>query len=796
MPCQRQHWIIVLTLMVLGTTAVPCSAQPGASQASPWHRLPVATSGARTGNPPRLPFTDITASAGITFRHENGASGEKLLPETLGGGLAFLDHDRDGDQDLFFVNGTRWPHVPAAPVPTTPALYRNDGHGRFENITHHAGLAVSIYGTGVAVGDIDNDGDPDLFVAAVGANCLFRNDGGRFVDATAESGTAGDPGQWTSSAGFLDYDGDGWLDLFVCNYVTWSAAIDRRLDYRLDGIGRAYGPPMDFEGTFPYLYRNRGDGTFEEVAATAGLHARRSATGHAAAKALGVTFEDVDQDGRLDILVANDTVRNFVWTHHGDGTFEEVGKNLGMAYDRRGIATGAMGIGTGYLETQLHVAVTNYAHEMTCVYRAGPRGRTYHDDTISVGVGAASKAALSWGLFFFDADLDGRLDLFTANGHLEPRIGVVESGQAYLQSPHLFWNAGPSAVPPLVLLDSQATADLARPIAGRAAACADIDGDGDLDVAITQTGRSPVLLRNEQALGHHWLRVELNSCLTNRAGIGALIHLTADGRTQTRRVMPTDGFQSQRPATVTFGLGTIGQVDRLQVIWPDGVIQHVPVKSVDQHLRVDDDRCEFTRLMGAACGHLAAGDPSAATSLLRHAVARRPTSSPAWRNLARAHLARRDADAAIKALDTAGKLDPDHLATLYLTAIACLRLHRYDEAAHGLKHVLLRDPRRTAAWYQRGLALAATGADTEAVRHWRRARDLDPTHLGAATRLVHHARTTGDVSLADALHFDVTHLTQWAGPDATDAASLEDCIYMQGETPTAPLNRRRPSPSQ
>ena len=269
---------------------------------------------------PLVRFTDVTAEAGIDFAHENGAEGEKLLPETMGSGAAFFDFDGDDDQDLLLVNATYWPHSQktAEPKPSS-ALYRNDGRGRFDDVTHEAGLDFSLYGTGIAVGDYDNDGQVDVFLAAVGENRLLRNEGGRFRDVTRQAGVAGEGTQWSSSASFVDVDNDGDLDLFVCNYVSWSRQIDQEVDYRLTGVGRAYGPPVDYEGTFPYLYRNNGDGTFTDVSFSSGVEVRNEVTGVAVAKALAIAPVDIDRDGAIDLLVANDTVRNFLFHNQGLG---------------------------------------------------------------------------------------------------------------------------------------------------------------------------------------------------------------------------------------------------------------------------------------------------------------------------------------------------------------------------------------------------------------------------------------------------------------------------------------------
>ncbi len=539
--------------------------------------------------PPTVRFTDVTAAAGIDFVHFNGATGEKLLPETMGSGSAFFDYDGDLDPDLLLVNSTAWPHSRRPGAPPTSALYANDGSGRFENVTRAAGLDASFYGTGVAVGDYDGDGRADLFLTAVGPNRLLRNVGGRFEDATAAAGVAGDPGEWSTSAAFVDVDNDGDLDLFVCNYVRWSKEIDFEVDYRLTGVGRAYGPPVNYQGSFAYLYRNEGDGTFADVSAEGGVQVRNEATGVPVAKALGVSPVDVDADGWIDLLVANDTVRNFLFHNRGDGTFEEVGELWGVAYGREGEATGAMGIDSGHYrnDAELGFAIGNFANEMTSLYVSQGDPTLFADEAIGEGVGAPSRLMLTFGVLFFDYDLDGRLDILQANGHLESEIGAVDPSQTYEQAAQLFWNAGSGRAQGFVPVPPGETGDLGKPIVGRGSSFADIDGDGDLDVVLTQAGRAPLLLRNDQDLGHHWLRVRLAGEGGDREGIGARVELEAGGLVQRRVVMPTRSYQSQSELPVTFGLGAAERVDGLTVTWMDGTVQPVEPPPVDRLVVVE-----------------------------------------------------------------------------------------------------------------------------------------------------------------------------------------------------------------
>ena len=542
---------------------------------------------------PQARFTDVTEAAGIRFVHNTGAYGAKLLPETMGAGVAFFDCDNDNDEDLLFVNGTYWPdHLPPGKEPTTMALYRNDGRGHFEEITKGSGLDIPIYGMGVAVGDYDNDGARDVFISAVRGNHLFRNLGaGKFQEVTAEAGVGGAPDGWSTAAAWVDYDNDGRLDLFVANYVRWSEEIDREVGYTLVGVGRAYGPPTNFQGVFPTLYHNEGNGRFADVSAQTGVQVKNSATGVPVAKSLGIAPVDLDADGWIDIVVANDTVQNFVFHNRKNGTFEELGALSGIAFDSYGNARGAMGIDAAHFrnDSALGVAIGNFANEMTALYVSQNQPLTFSDEAITEGIGPASRLSLKFGVIFFDYDLDGWLDLLSTNGHLEEEITKVQTSQRYAQPAQLFWNAW--ATPRrgfLTVTAERAGADLFRPIVGRGSAFADIDGDGDLDLVFTQAGGAPLLLRNDQALNHHWLRVRLHGSTTNRDAIGAVLQFRLPGQIRQQQVMPTRSYLSQSALPVTFGLGKETQVEAIDVIWPGGKTQRVDVPGIDRSIDVTE----------------------------------------------------------------------------------------------------------------------------------------------------------------------------------------------------------------
>ena len=534
---------------------------------------------------PTAKFTDMTAESGIKFVHVNGAAGEKLLPETMGGGVAFLDFDNDGDQDLLFINGTHWPWERVAGALPTSKLYANDGKGHFTDAAAGSGLEISFPRMGVAVGDYDNDGLVDVFITGVAENHLFHNLGaGKFEDVTSRAGMPNEPTRWSTSAAFVDYDNDGKLDLFVCNYVKWSREIDKGVNYTLAGIGRAYGPPLNFEGTFPLLYHNEGNGRFRDVSSAAGIQITNPVSGQPMAKSLGIAPVDLNNDGWIDFVIANDQVQNFVFSNRHNGTFAEVGAQSGVAFDPYGLARGAMGIDSARFrnDNAIGIAIGNFANEPNALYVAQNDSLLFADEAIAAGLGAASRSLLKFGLFFFDYDLDGRLDVLTCNGHLEQEISKVHRDQTYRQPAQLFWNSssrkGPSFVP---VPPAKAGDDLFKPIVGRGSAYSDIDGDGDLDVVLTQINGPPLLLRNNQSLGNHWLRLKLVGTKSNRDAIGAWVKVRVVGRTLAQQVMPTKGYLSQSELPLTFGLGKATRVDGVEVIWPSGETQKVMSVKVD-----------------------------------------------------------------------------------------------------------------------------------------------------------------------------------------------------------------------
>ena len=580
----RSLWIFAGMALLLGLTLWFLTRTPKEPDI-PEAKVTVPTSQTHSQQPPDVLFTDITTDAGIDFVHVNGAYGKRLMPEAMGSGAAFFDYDNDGDQDIFLVNSRYWSGYEQQPTPVS-ALYENNGHGQFKDVSTQAGVNLNLYGMGVAVGDYDNDGWNDLFITTLNTNVLLHNEQGVFRDVTDEAKVAGKDDTWSGSAAFFDFDNDGDLDLFVGNYVRWSPKIDLEIDFRLTGIGRAYGQPSHFVGTYNYLYLNQGQGQFQDISKQAGIQISEDSSGGPAGKALGVMPVDYDRDGWVDLIVANDTVSNFLFHNQAGKGFEEVSAFEGIAYDRSGKATGAMGIDAAWLrnDEDLGVAIGNFGNEMSSLFMTAQGHPPFADEALLTGIGPASRLALTFGLFFFDYDLDGRLDFFQANGHLEPEINQVLPSQHFAQPAQLFWNCGSDCSKAFILIAQ--SGDLQQPLVGRGASYADIDGDGDLDILITQNGRAAKLFRNDQTLNAHWLRVKLEGLKANRNAIGAIVELTANGVTQRRQIMPTRSYFSQVELPVTFGLGDSTQVESLIITWPGGQHQSLEVPKIDQQILV------------------------------------------------------------------------------------------------------------------------------------------------------------------------------------------------------------------
>jgi hypothetical protein len=519
----------------------------------------------------QVKFTEVTASAGIRFVHNNGAFGKKYLPETMGGGGAFLDYNGDGWLDIYLTNGMSWPDQPGGKKKTSyAALYRNNGNGTFTDVTREAGLAVEFYAMGVTAADYDNDGDCDLYVTSLGPDRLFQNQGnGTFKDITAAAGL-GNPGYGTSSA-FFDYDKDGHLDLFVANYVRWTRETD--IWCSLDGENKSYCTPQSYKGTSPVLYRNLGNGKFQDVTRTAKVWDETN-------KGLGVLIFDYNNDSWLDIMMANDTQPNKLWENNGDGTFTEVGVLAGVAFSEDGVARGAMGIDAGDYDRSgfLSVVIGNFSNEMMSLYHNEQNG-FFIDDAPTSSVGPSSLLTLAFGCVFFDFDLDGYLDIYAGNGHVENDINIVQKRVTYAQPPHLFRNLGGKQ---FTEVTAQMGKEFAAPRVARGVAFGDYDNDGDLDLLVTTCGGPAHLFRNDGGSSNNWLALDLEGSKSNRDAIGAIVKVYSGGSAQTAIRKTGGSYCSQSQLRLTFGLGN-GAADLVEVLWPSGqkqVLRQVPVNQV------------------------------------------------------------------------------------------------------------------------------------------------------------------------------------------------------------------------
>jgi len=506
---------------------------------------------------PGFHLENVTAAAGIDFRHNSGAFGAKYLPETLGAGGAFLDYDGDGWLDILLVNGMDWPgHKKQR---TTPRLYRNNRNGTFTDVTGHAGLAVEMYGMGVAVGDYNNDGFPDVLITGVGQNRLFQNTGkGQFLDVTEKAGLGG-RSAFSTSAAWFDYDRDGQLDLFVCNYVQWAPEHD--IFCSVDGTHKSYCTPEAYRGSTCWLFRNRGNGTFEDVTAKSGIFDTSS-------KSLGVALFDYDRDGWPDLVVANDTQPNKLYRNRRNGVFEEAGVRAGVAFSEDGKARAGMGIDIGDIDNSGNpgIVITNFDDEMIALYRPSGRGM-YSDVAMKTGIGPVSRNSLGFGCVLCDVDLDGRLDLVAVNGHIDETVRNIRSNVGYAQPPHLFLNMGKNGFQDVAVTVG---GDFAAPKVARGVAYGDFDRDGDVDLLIT-TNRGPALLyRNDVSNGNRSIRFRLVGTKSNRDAIGAMVRVFTPDGAQSRMVKSGSSYLSQSEMAVTFGLGRRDGIDRAAIEWPSG----------------------------------------------------------------------------------------------------------------------------------------------------------------------------------------------------------------------------------
>jgi len=522
--------------------------------------FPLHTLAANASSHPLFQLKDVTSQAGIDFRHNSGAYGGKFLPETLGSGCAFLDYDSDGYPDILLVNSMDWPGHKR--IRSALKLYKNNRNGTFSDVTRAAGLDIELYGMGVAVGDYNNDGFPDILITCVGQNHLFLNTGkGTFRDVTKSSGL-GRRMAFSTSALWFDYDRDGHLDLFVCNYVNWSPEHD--VFCSLDGKNKSYCTPEAYRGETCWLFHNRGDGTFEDATAASGIFDTSS-------KSLGVAMLDFDQDGWPDLFVANDTQPNKLYRNLRNGKFKDAAVEAGLAFSADGKARAGMGVDVGDFENSGRpgIAITNFDNEMVGLYRSPSAGQ-FDDVSLAAGVGGPSKTTLGFGCGFADLDLDGHLDLVIANGHIDDTVRNIRGNVGYAQPPHLFLNLGKGKFQDVVDTNG---GDFAAPRVGRGLAFADFDRDGDVDLLLTTNNGPAYLFRNDLHPGSRALRLHLTGTKSNRDAIGAVVRIYHGGETQMRTVRGGSSYLSQSELPLTFGVGSSDRVDRLAVEWPSGTTQ-------------------------------------------------------------------------------------------------------------------------------------------------------------------------------------------------------------------------------
>ena len=521
---------------------------------------------------PILAFTDATAAAGLEeFRHLNGSFGQAWVPEIASGGGGFIDYNSDGWPDILLVGGGKFREYNDGPVQAL-WLYRNNGDGTFTERTQEAGLdSIVTYGMGITAADYDNDGDEDFFLSTLYENMLFRNDGGTFVEVGAAAGI-GDRSEWSSSSMFFDADRDGYVDLYVGNYIDWSPAKDIYCPHK--GV-KVYCTPQQYDGIPSRFYINNGDGTFTDRTAEAGF---LSIPG----KVYGVVELDYNNDGWSDLYIAEDTERNLLYENNGDGTFTERGVASGVAYDQHGRARAGMGADAGVVDggTQVSLFIGNFSEETVGVFQH-IGGGLFVDRVSASRLAHPSLLTLTFGLFLFDVDLDGDLDLFLANGHVQTHISEIHERVTFKQPSQLFLNSGDGVF-------SEVTQDhdvLMQPVVGRGAAYADYDRDGDLDILMIENNGPAHLWRNDLN-GANFLRVHLEGRESNRDALGSRIVLIADDMRMERRVRTGSSYLSQSETDAVFGLGQTGRVDSLIVYWPGGRIDRFADLEANQEIRV------------------------------------------------------------------------------------------------------------------------------------------------------------------------------------------------------------------
>jgi tetratricopeptide (TPR) repeat protein len=724
-------------------------------------------------------FTDVTAAAGVVFQHEAGASGKKWYPETMGAGGGFFDYDGDGFIDMLLINGRRWPGEAQHPEPTM-RLYRNRGDGTFHDVTGMSGLAVPLYGMGMVAADYDNDGDTDLVITGYQETRLFRNEGsGAFTDITGSAGIA--QGGWSTAGAFVDVDRDGWLDLLIGHYVAWEPGAE-------DGLDCTYGTPRKdycavkyFTGLGLQLYRNLGDGRFVEATQQAGFVAP-------GARVLGMTIVDYNQDGWPDVLVANDLTPSLFFANQGNGTFREIGVPSGLVIDEGGVAFAGMGIDAAYInnDDQLCVAIGNFAGQPTTLHCQVRAGMTYHSEVFTeqshrAGLAGPTLRMVTFGLFFFDADLDGLQDLFMVNGHVanEEHLRNVP----YAQPPQLFRNRGDGT---FAEVTAPAGSGLDRRLIGRGAAYADYDHDGDLDILLTANQGQAYVLRNDTSRPGAFLRVATQGTHSNRDGIGARLWLYTTAQRRLSGMVRTGGsYLSHSELPVTFGLQPGEAIERLEIAWPSGthdVFRSLPLNSTFMAREGDAPGPELmaqqsdTPLVSedlvqrrrTAMAHYQAGRFEAARNTFEHVLQAQPTDYIVQQYLIELYWRLSSQEKARALLATMRQTLPEanflmqfafHLEAAQLHSLAdlvyheaaqldplapeapyrlgknALRAGHYEAAMQHFRQALARQPGLVEAQQGIGLAAVELGKPQEAEQAFHDVLRLAPQHAEAYTHL-------------------------------------------------------------
>ena len=719
-------------------------------------RLQIAVAGlaaALSQSTTEVRFTDVTAAAGITFVHSNAGSSEKYLIETMGSGAAWIDVDGDGFLDIYLANSAPTKVWKPDKAPRG-ALYRNNGNGTFTDITDRAGVgAEGLFAMGVAVGDYNNDGRPDLYVVGYNRSILFRNDGGgRFTDVTAEAGVA-NAGKWGSSAAWIDYDHDGLLDLVIANYVDWSPENNIYCGEQRPGY-RSYCHPNKFKGQTPTLYHNKGGGVFEDVTTRAGLGGRP-------ANGLGVVTFDANGDGWTDIFIANDSMQNSLFLNKGNGTFEESAIAAGVGLGENGEMEAGMGVDAADYDGDglPDLYITHLDFELNRLYRNGPDG-IFEDRTEASGLGHQAFHLSGFGVRFVDYDNDGWRDLFLVNGHVMDNITLMHPKTTYAEPKLVFRNVGGR----FHNVTAQLGPDLAAMRVSRAAAFADYDNDGDIDVLVSNNGQAPQLLRNDGGNRNHWIQVQLVGTKSNRDGYGAKVKVIAGRMNSVEERKGGMSYQSAHDPRLHFGLGTASRVDSIEVRWPSGIVNQLAGIPADQVVvvkegssepgetaashrdaglaalragRIPDARMHFEAALrldpNEAVAHdglgvvlAGTGDLEGATSHFRAAVKSQPAFAEAHFHLGMALDRAGQQDQAIAEYREAVAHNRDFIQARYMLAGACQKKGDLDGAERLLRDLTSRLPDFAEAKLNLGLLLQAKQDPAGAVEQLRAAAALQP----------------------------------------------------------------------